>query len=231
MDRRVGDGSGDLRAPRRHLHARGHLRCGRASPDLPARPRHHRGRADAAGRFPWPLRLGIRRRGAVGAEPPVRPSGRSAALRRHGASPRDRRDPRRRLQPPRPRRLLPRRLRPRVLHRSPRQRLGQGARLRRPRQRAGARVLRRERGALDPRVPSRRVCGSTPPQHDLRRLAAARVAGDRRARAIGGSAALGLPGGRERGPGHAAGRDARRRRLRPRRASGTTTFITRPWSR
>ena len=70
----------------------------------PGRPRHHGARGDAGRRVPRPLRLGLRRRRPVRADPALRHARRLPALRRSRARARARRHPRRRLQPLRARR-------------------------------------------------------------------------------------------------------------------------------
>ena len=55
-----------LRAARRHVHARGHVRGGDPAPARAARARRHRDRADAGRGVPRPPRLGLRRRLPVG---------------------------------------------------------------------------------------------------------------------------------------------------------------------
>ena len=54
-----------LRAARRHVYPGGHVCRRRRSTRVAGAPRRHRDRADAGGRFPGPLELGIRRRLAV----------------------------------------------------------------------------------------------------------------------------------------------------------------------
>ena len=97
---------GALRAARRHVHARGHVRR-RAAPARPSgRARRHRDRADAGRRLPGPAQLGLRRRAAVRARSRLRQPGRPQAPGRRGARPRADGVPRRRLQPLRARRQL-----------------------------------------------------------------------------------------------------------------------------
>ena len=122
--------AGDLRDARGDLHARGHVaRPPRAS--CPTSPtRRDRDRDDAGRRFRRHVRLGIRRRGSLRADAPLRHARRSARTSSNGPTPRDRRDPRRRLQPPRSRRLLPLRVLPRLLQRPLRERMGRRDELR-----------------------------------------------------------------------------------------------------
>ena len=182
------------------------------------RARHHLHRADAGRRFPGPLRLGLRRRRPVRADPALRPPGRLPPLRRPRARARPRRDPRRRLQPPRPGRQLPRAVLASLLHRSLRERMGRGDQLRRRRRRAGARVLPRQRRLLDRRVPPRRPAPRRDAA-DLRRLGRPHPGRDRArgcARRRGGrdTFVVGENEPQDTPPGAAAGA----RRLRPRRA-------------
>ncbi len=114
-----------LRAARRHVHHRGHLRRGHRPPRPPRRPRRRRGRAAARRR-----RSTARTAGGTTAStstPSTRPtagrtgsSGSSTHVTSAGWG-----RPRRRLQPPRPQRQLPRRVRRRT---SPRRTRPPGAR-------------------------------------------------------------------------------------------------------
>ena len=90
---------GPLRAARRHLHARGHVRGRDPAPARPARARRHGDRADAGRRVPRPPRLGLRRRLPVGRAVLLRRPGRAAAARRRRPRRGPRGAPRRRLQP------------------------------------------------------------------------------------------------------------------------------------
>ncbi len=100
LDRPALARGGDLRAARRHLHARGNVRGGAGPPARSRGARHHGGRADARGGLSGAARLGLRRstalrparglRHAAGAQEPGR---RGARDRADGAD-------RRGLQPP-----------------------------------------------------------------------------------------------------------------------------------
>ena len=71
-----------LRAARRHVHRRGHLRGGRRAPAGAGRARRHPRRAHAGRRVPRPPRLGLRRRlplrRALGLRRPARPGSASS---------------------------------------------------------------------------------------------------------------------------------------------------------
>ena len=101
-----------LRAPRRRVHAGGHVRGDHSAPGPPGRARRHRDRADADRRVPGLAQLGLRRRASVGAAIDLRRAARSAAPRRRLPRAGPVGHPRRRLQPPRPRGQLSRRVRP-----------------------------------------------------------------------------------------------------------------------
>ena len=90
---------GALRAARRHVHARGHVRGGDPASARAARARRHDDRADARRRVPRPPRLGLRRRLPQRRPRPLRRAARAAAAgrRRPRRGPRGR--ARRRLQP------------------------------------------------------------------------------------------------------------------------------------
>ena len=108
-----------LRAARRHVHARRHVRRRAPAAPLAARSRHHGHRADAGRRLRRRAQLGLRRRLLYA---PSRGYGRPddlRALRRCRARARPRRHPRRRLQPPRARRRLPAAVHPALPHRPP----------------------------------------------------------------------------------------------------------------
>ena len=142
-----------LRAPRRHVLGRGHVR--RRHPAAPGAPgaRRDRDRADAGRDLPRFPRLGVRRALHLCATAGIRRPGGVGAARRRGASGGARRDPRRRLQPHRPWQRGSARIRA-VLHRSARRdAVGRRARLR-PGGRPG--VGAAERGAVGARLPDRR---------------------------------------------------------------------------
>ena len=149
-----------LRAARRHVHARGHVRGRRRAAAAPARPRRHRRRADAGGGVPGRAQLGLRRRLPVRAARRLRRPRRPQAPGRRLPRARPRADPRRRLQPPRSGGELPRRLRP-LLHRPLPHAVGRRPQLRRPGQRRGAALLRRQRAALADASTTSTGCGST----------------------------------------------------------------------
>ena len=90
-----------LRAPRRRVHAAGHVRGDHSAPGAAGRARRHRGRADADRRVPGLSQLGLRRRASVGAAIDLRRTARSAALRRRLSRARRLGLSRRRVQPPR----------------------------------------------------------------------------------------------------------------------------------
>ena len=72
-----------LRAARRHVHARGHVRRGRSRGSADARrARRHRDRADAGGPVPRRAQLGLRRRVPLRRRSDLRRPGRPAAARR-----------------------------------------------------------------------------------------------------------------------------------------------------
>ncbi len=156
----------DLRAARRHLHGRRHVRRRHRRARRPRRPRRHRDRAHADRDLPRRAGVGLRRRLHVGAAPGLRRPGRLRPVGRRRPRPRARGDPRRRLQPRRPGIGGPARVR-QLLHGSPRDLLGRRARLLRRRR---ARVGDPERRALGGRLPRRRPA---PRRHarDLRRRA------------------------------------------------------------
>ncbi len=116
--------------PRRHRQAR-----------RPRGTRRHRPRTHAAGRFPRPLELGLRRRVALRALARLRPARRPPRAHRRRPRARPRRHARRRLQPPRTRRQLPRRVHEGLLQSRAQNALGRRAQLRRPAQRPRARVF------------------------------------------------------------------------------------------
>ena len=87
----------------------------------------HGRRNDAGRRFSRPVRLGLRRRQSLCADPALRHARRSPGVRRSRARGRPRRDPRRRLQPPRARRQLPGGVLAGLLHGPLQERLGAGA--------------------------------------------------------------------------------------------------------
>ena len=97
-----------LRAARRHVHGRGHVRRGDRAPRRPRRARRHRHRAHAGRPVPRDAQLGLRRRRPLRAAVDLRRARRPAAARRRVPRTRPRRRPRRRLQPPRARGQLPR---------------------------------------------------------------------------------------------------------------------------
>ena len=150
--------TGDLRAARRHVHRRGHLRCGdRAScrrlSELGVTLLEVMPVAEFPGRFNWGY-------DGVALFAPYHGYGDAEAFKRfvdaaHRGRPR--RDPRRRLQPLRPRRQLPPRVQRRLLHRPLRQRVGRRDQLRRARTPRRCASSSSERRVLDPRVPPRRA--------------------------------------------------------------------------
>ena len=93
------------------------------------------------------------------------------------------RDPRRRLQPSRPRRQLPVGVQPALLHRPASDAVGRRDQLRRPGRADVRRVLRRERPALDARVPRRRPAARRDARADRRRPPATFSPSSRDARA------------------------------------------------
>ena len=156
-------------------------------PHLPrlADARRHRHRADAGRRVPGLAQLGLRRRPSLRAAVHVR--------RPAGAAPARRRLPRagpavvldvvyNHLGPGG---QLPRRVRA-LLHRPLPDAVGHRGQLRRPRRRRGAPALRRERAALGPRVPPRRLPPGRHPRH-LRREPRPRPQRDRRGGPRGGA--------------------------------------------
>ena len=100
---------GALRGPRRRAWAAS-AACEAALPRL-ARPRRHRGRADAGRGLPGQAQLGLRRRAALRARCGLRHARRAEVAGRRGARPRADGVPRRGLQPLRAGRHLPARLR------------------------------------------------------------------------------------------------------------------------
>ena len=127
LARCVAHRSGGLRATRRDLHHGGHLDGGGRGDRRTGRPRYDGDRADAGRRVRGAIRLGLRRRRSVRPVASVRRARPTARLHRPGASRRDRRHPRRGLQPPRPGRQLPARVFTGLLHRPLRQRVGRRA--------------------------------------------------------------------------------------------------------
>ena len=88
-----------LRAARRHVHRRGHVRGRDRAPARTPRAGRHGDRADAGRRVPRPPRLGLRRRLPVRGAVVVRRAARPAATRRRRPPRGPRRAARRRLQP------------------------------------------------------------------------------------------------------------------------------------
>ena len=120
---------------------------------------------------------------------------------------------------------------PGLLHATARERLGRGDQLRRPGLGGRARVLRRQRGLLDRRVPLRRAAARRHAEHP-RRLAtttSSRRSSARPARRPG--AARHRADRRERAAAHAARRARRPRAATASTRSGTTTSTTPPWWR
>ena len=174
---------GHLRAARRHLHRRGHVRGRRRAPARAGPARRDRDRDHAGGRVPRRPRLGLRRRLHLGRAVVLR---RPGGVRRAGGGRPPRGaggDPRRRLQPPRRLRRAGLRGLRAVLHRQVRDAVGQGDQLRRRRLRPGARVGVPERGGLGARLRDRRPAPRRHPR-DLRlqRRAHRRPGGPARAR-------------------------------------------------
>ena len=128
----------------------------------PGRAGHHDRRADARGRLPRPLRLGLRRRRLLRADPPLRPPRRLPPLRRPRPRRGPRGDPRRRLQPLRPRRQLPDQVQPPLRLGAAQDRLGRRAELRRRALRPGPRVRAGERRPTGSTSSASTASGSTP---------------------------------------------------------------------
>ncbi len=107
LDRPAAGRVGGLRAARRHVHARGHVR-GRGRPARPPRRARRRpGRGAAGQRGQRHPQLGLRRRRVVRGARAVRRAGRVQGVRRRLPPARARRRARRGLQPPRPVRGVP----------------------------------------------------------------------------------------------------------------------------
>ena len=175
----------------------------------------HRG--DAGGRLRRPLRLGLRRRRPLRADPALRAARRLPRLRGRGARPRARGDPRRRLQPPRPRRELPRASSPSAT--SPTATARNGASPSTTTARTAARCASSSSPTPSTGSPSSTstACGSTPPSPcttPRREHVLAAIARETRR---GGAAALDHPRGRERAAAHAPRAAGRAGRLRARR--------------
>ena len=97
-DARIGRAR-DLRAARRDVHRRGHVRGRRGASGRARRDRRDRDRGDAGGGVPRAPRLGVRRRVHLGAALGLRRPDRPREARRRRARARAGGDPRRRLQP------------------------------------------------------------------------------------------------------------------------------------
>ena len=181
----VGRG-GDLRAARRHLHARGHVRRGARAPrltcvELGVTAIELMPLAD----FPGPAQLGLRRRAAVRARRRLRHARRPQAPGRRGARARADGAARRGLQPLRTRGQLPARVRPQFFNPAHQTPWGAAINFDGERLAHGARLLRPQRALLARGVPLRRPapgCGARHP----RRLAAAHRARDLRRRCAHG---------------------------------------------
>ena len=159
-----------LRAARRDVHARRHLRRRHPAPGLPRGAGDHRRGADARGAVPREEKLGIRRRLPVRGAGELRRAGRAEAPGRRLPPARPGRRPGRGLQPSRAGGQLPLRLRP-LLHRPVPHPVGIRRELRRPRQRRGPAVFPGERPLLAAGVPRRRAAPRRDPRHHgLQRL-------------------------------------------------------------
>ena len=215
-----------LRAPRRHVHARGHVGRGgrrscRSSPSSAITTIELMPVAEFAGRHNW----GYDGVNLFAPTARLRHARRPAPVRRPRARARARGDPRRRLQPLRPGRQLAVRVVARSTGRRRATDWGDGARLRRRGRRRRARVLRRERRATGSTSSTSTGCASTRRRRSAtpRRRHVLRRASRARARAAGGDRTH-LHRRRERAAGRvrrSSTRRARRaveRRLPPRRA-------------
>ena len=153
-----------LRAARRHLHSRRHVRRSRRRAAPPRRPRCHHARAHARLRVSRRAQLGLRRRLPLRRAELVRRTGGTGRVRRRGPRPRHGRGARRRVQPLRARRQRAPPVRA-VPDRRLRHAMGTGGERRRPGERHGPSVPGGERGELDRRPPLRRAPTRRRPRH------------------------------------------------------------------
>ncbi len=149
-----------VRASRRDVHPRRHVRRSHREAALPRGPGRHGHRDHARGPVSRHAQLGLRRGAGLRGPELVRRTGRAAPPGGRGARGRARRRPRRRVQPLGPGGQLSRRFRA-LFYRALPERVGRGRELRRAGQRRGAPLLRRERARTGCASSTSTGCGST----------------------------------------------------------------------